>query len=296
LRAKLGDELIQFLQVGKAAERGSDIAQVLLNCWSSGDRWGFGKIMGDKKLKAIAMRGMGLLEVADAKAFADNCIELISRTRNGSALAQKGCIEFPAALGEEDIRDWIAPFVHRHSSNFNCPYPSNTFVKYNEDTKILKETDVEEPGVMITDIRGLMGFKKMGLSAENSCRMIEACNRYGVDPVAATELLAKTGKTDIEDLKKEIPNLKGPVENVGSSKFSPWCPPKPLFADFGDVDKDVDWWERRQAVAYIFGIDPIFAIMAPELTEEKLIELVNIGTGLEITSGTLNKVVADLLA
>ena len=75
----------------------------------------------------------------------------------------------------------------------------------------------------------------------------------------------------------------------------PSRPPKPLFADFGDVDKDVGWWERRQAMAYIWGIDPIFAIMAPELTEEKLIELVNNGTGLEITSVTLNKVMADLL-
>jgi aldehyde:ferredoxin oxidoreductase len=296
LRAKLGDELIQFLQVGKAAEDGSDIAQVLLNCWSSGDRWGFGKIMGDKKLKGIAMRGMGLLEVADVKVFVDNCIDLISSAKNGTALAHKGCIEFPAALGEEDISNWINPFVHKHSSNFNCPYPSNTFVKYNEDSKILKETDVEEPGVMITDIYGLIGFKKMGLSAEDSCRMIEACNKYGVDPVAAAELLEKTGKTDIESLKKEIPNLKGPVESVGASKFSPWCPPKPLFADFGDIDKDSGWWERRQAVAYIFGIDPIFAIMAPELTEEKLIELVNIGTGLEITSETLNKVVTELLS
>ena len=159
----------------------------------------------------------------------------------------------------------------------------------------MKETDVEEPGVMITDVYGLLGFKKMGLSAENSCRMIEACNKYGVDPVAASELLVKTGKTDLEDLKKELPNLKGPVENIGTSKFSPWCPPKPLFVDFEGSD-DPGWWERRQAVAYIFGIDPIFAVMAPELTEEKLIELVNIGTELEITSETLDRVVADVLA
>lgn len=295
LRAELGDELIQFLSVGKAADAGSDIAQILTNCWSSGDRWGFGKIFGEKKLKTIAMRGMGLIELADPKAFMDNCLELISSIKGGTILDKKGCVEFPVALGEGDIKDWIAPLVHRHSSNFNCPYPSNTFVKYNEDPTIMKETDVEEPGVMITDVYGLLGFKKMGLSAENSCRMIEACNRYGVDPVAAAELLAKTGKTDLEDLKKELPNLSGPVENIGTSKFSSWCPPKPLFVDFEGSD-DSGWWERRQAVAYIFGIDPIFAVMAPELTEEKLIELVNIGAGLEITSETLDRVVADVLA
>ncbi len=293
LRAELGDELVQFLSVGKAAEEGSNLAQILINCWSSGDRWGFGKIFGDKKLKTIAMRGMGLLEIADPQAFVDKCLELTSGISKRPALAKKGCIEFPLAMGEEDIKDWIAPFVHRHSASFNTPYPYNTFVKYDEDPKILKESDIEEPGVLITDIYGLLGFKKIGLSAEDSCRMIEACNRYGVDPVAASELLEKTGKADLEGMKKELANLKGPAENNGSSQFSPWCPPKPLFADFGG-NEDVVWWERRQAVSYIFGIDPIFALMAPELTEEKLIEVFNIGTDLEITSNILDQVISSV--
>jgi aldehyde:ferredoxin oxidoreductase len=47
-------------------------------------------------------------------------------------------------------------------------------------------------------------------------------------------------------------------------------------------------------VAYIFGIHPIFALMSPELSEEKLIELANIGTGLGFTAGTLDKVIADI--
>jgi len=267
LRAELGDELVQFLSVGK--------------------------IFGDKKLKTIAMRGMGLLEIADPQAFVDKCMELISGISKGPALAKKGCIEFPAAIGEGDIKDWIAPFVHRHTASFNTPYPYNTFVKYDEDPKILKESDIEEPGVLITDIYGLLGFKKMGLSAEDSCRMIKACNLYGVDPVAASELLEKTGKTDLEGMKQELGNLKGPLENNGSSQFSPWCPPKPLFADFGG-NEDAAWWERRQAVSYIFGIDPIFALMAPELTEEKLIEIFNIGTDLEITSEILDQVISSV--
>lgn len=296
LRDTLGEELIQFLTIGKAGEEGSDIAQVLVNCWQSGDRWGFGKVMGDKKLKSLVLRGMGLFEIADPERFVNICAELVSEIKKGPALEKKGCIEFPAALGEEDIKDWINPLVHRHSSCFNCPYPANTFVKYNEDPKVLKETDVEEPGFLITDIYGLLGFKNMGLSAENSCRMLEASAKHGVDPVAASELLKKTGKTDLEDLKKELPNLQGPV-TTGDGIFSPWSPPRPLFADFGlpaDGSKDAEWWERRQAVAYIFGIHPIFALMAPELSEEKLIELVNIGTELELTSETLDAVIADI--
>lgn len=294
LRAELGDELIQFLSVGKAAADGSDIAQILTNCWSSGDRWGFGKIFGDMKLKTIAMRGMGLLELANPQSFVDACLELTAKVKDGKSLAQKGCIEFAAAVGEEDLKDWIAPLVHRHSAGFNTPYPANTFVKYNEDPKILAESEIEEPGVMITDVYGLLGFKKMGLSAENSCRMIEACNRYGVDPVAASDLLGKSGKSDLEELKGALENLQGAPSNDGSGNFSPCCPPLPLFVDF-QGSGDPGWWEWRQAVSYIFGIDPVFALMAPELSEEKLIELVNIGTDLEITSETLNSVVADII-
>lgn len=297
LRNVLGEELIQFLTIGEAGEKGSDIAQILVNCWSSGDRWGFGKLLGEKKLKTVAMRGMGLFEIADPEAFVSMCMELLSDIKKETALQKKGCIEFPAALGEEDIKDWISPLVHRHSSCFNCPYPTNTFVKYNEDPKVLEETDIEEPGFLITDIYGLLGFKKIGLSAEDSCRALEACARYGVDPVAASDLLQKTGKNELEDLKNELPNLRGPVEIRANGKFSPWSPPKPLFAHFDlpeDGSKDAEWWERRQAVAYIFGIHPIFALMSPELTEEKLIDLVNTGTDLEIDSEILDNVVADI--
>jgi aldehyde:ferredoxin oxidoreductase len=51
---------------------------------------------------------------------------------------------------------------------------------------------------------------------------------------------------------------------------------------------------RRQAVAYIFGLHPIFALMAPELTEEKLLDISSLGTELELTSETLEEVIADI--
>jgi aldehyde:ferredoxin oxidoreductase len=47
-------------------------------------------------------------------------------------------------------------------------------------------------------------------------------------------------------------------------------------------------------VAYVFGIDPIFALMAPEISEEVLVELASLGTGLEISQDSLNTVVAEL--
>lgn len=293
IRELMGDSLIQVLVIGKAGESESDFAQVCINYWASGDRWGFGKLFGRKKLKLVALRGMSLLEVLDAEGFVKQCKELLSTLKAGAFADKKGIEEIPAAIGEEDIQKWLAPLVHRHQSCFNTPFPTNTFVFLDEDPGLLKESEKDEPGFLITDVYGLLGFKKLGLSAADACALLRECARYGIDAVAVAELSQKAGKEKPDEIKKSFSGLKGTLENIGKGRFSPWSPPKPIFANFGG-SQDAQWWERRQAVAYIFGIHPIFALMSPELSEEKLIELANLGTGLGFTSEILDKVIADI--
>ena len=297
VREVIGDQLIQVLTIGKAGESESDFAQVCINYWASGDRWGFGKLFGQKRLKLVALRGMSLLEVSDAEGFVKQCKELLAVVKKGPFADKKGIEEIPVAIGEEDIRKWVAPLVHRHQSCFNTPYPTNTFIFLDEDPNFLKESEKKEPGFLITDVYGLLGFKKLGLSAAEACALLRECARYGIDAVAVSELNQKSGRKKPDEIKKSFSGLKGTLENIGKGRFSPWSPPKPIFANFGlpaDGSQDAQWWERRQAVAYIFGIHPIFALMSPELSEEKLIELANLGTGLGLASGTLDKVIADI--
>ena len=293
IRELMGDQLIQVLSIGKAGESESDFAQVSINYWASGDRWGFGKLFGQKKLKLVALRGMSLLELADAEGFVQECKELLSTLKSGAFAGKKGIEEIPVAVGEEDIRKWLGPLVHRHQSCFNTPFPSNTFVFLEEDPKLLKESEREEPGFLITDVYGLLGFKKLGLSPADACALLRECAKYGIDAVAVAELSQKAGKKKPDEIKKSFSGLKGTLESTGKGVFSPWAPPKPIFANF-DGGQDASWWQRRQAVAYIFGIHPILALMSPELSEEKLIELANVGTGLGLTSETLDKVIADI--
>ena len=165
IRELMGDPLIQVLTIGKAGESESDFAQVCINYWASGDRWGFGKLFGQKKLKGVALRGMSLLEVSDAEGFVRQCKELLSTLKAGAFAGKKGIAELSVAIGEEDIQKWLAPLVHRHESCFNTPFPTNTFVFLDEDPKLLKESEKEEPGFLVTDIYSLLGFKKLGLSA-----------------------------------------------------------------------------------------------------------------------------------
>jgi len=285
IRDLMGDQLIQVLTIGKAGESESDFAQVCINYWASGDRWGFGKLFGQKKLKLVALRGMSLLEVSDAEGFVKQCKELLSALKAGAFVDKKGIEEIPAIIGEENIPKWLGPIVHRHVSCFNTPFPTNTFVFLDEDPKLLKETEKKEPGFLITDIHGLLGFKKLGLSAIDACALLRDCAKYGIDPVAVAELNQKAGKNKPDEIKKSFSGLKGSLESIGKGKFSPWCPHFGLSANE---------WEKKQAVAYIFGIHPIFALLSPELSEEKLIELANLGTGLGFTSETLDKVIADI--
>ena len=286
IRELMGDQLIQVLTIGKAGESESEFAQICINYWASGDRWGFGKLFGQKKLKLVALRGMSLLEVADAEGFrSGQCKNLLSALKAGAFAGKKGIAEISTAIGEEDIQKWLGPLVHRHESCFNTPFSTNTFVFLDEDPGLLKESEKKEPGFLLTDLYGLLGFKKLGMSAADACGLLRECARYGIDAVAVAEWSQKAGKKKPDEIKKSFSGMKGTLENVGKGPFSPWCP------NFGLSTNE---WERKQAVAYIFGIHPIFALMAPEISEEKLLELANTGTGLGFTPETLDKVIADI--
>jgi aldehyde:ferredoxin oxidoreductase len=287
IRSEMGDDLIQVLSIGMAGEKGSDLAQVGINYWQSPDRLGFGKLLGDKNLKLIAIRGMGLLEISEPEAFVEDCAELIAAIRSTPAGEKQGIAAAAAALGEADLGEWLAPLTHRHMACFNTPVATNTFIFTDEDPALLKESAVTEPGFLLTDISPLVAFKKAGLSAKDAGMLLKACAKYGIDGAAVAELSAKSGLTTLTEIEKTFPDLKGPVESAGKSIFSPWA------AMGQDINEN---WERRQAVAYILGLHPIWFQMATELTDEKLLDLAGLGTEMEFTLDTLNEVIEDILA
>jgi Aldehyde ferredoxin oxidoreductase, N-terminal domain len=296
IRKNMGDDLIQTLVIGPAGEEGSDLAQICVNYWANGDCWGFGKVFGEKNLKAVALRGMGLLEISDAEDFVDQCFEVFE-TIKGSKISGKGGVDdILVEMGETDAREWLAPVLHRHSACYNTPYPTNTFIYLNEDPKMLTEPEQPEPGFMITDVEALLAFKKLGFSATDTGQVLRACARRGLDPVAVAELVGKSGQKDPKSIEQSLTGLQGPAKFPEGCGFSSWAPARPVFGDFGlsGDGSHKDWWVRRQALAYIFGIHPIFANMSPEMTEELLLEMANKGTGLELSQDTLDHVISDV--
>jgi len=293
----LGDDLVQVLAIGPAGEAGSALAQVSNNYWASGDQWGFGKCFGEKQLKLLAVRGMGLLEIADPEGFLKLCLGLLQSLKGGAWAGKKGMADLIAATGAADFPAWLAPIIHRHKSCFNTPYATNTFVFLDEDPKRMTEPESTEPGFLLTDMQGLLGFKKLGLSSVEVCRLLKACARAGLDARAVSEACSKKGLNDPGSIIGSLATMTGPVEAAVQGPFSAWAPDRPLLADFGlpaDGSGTAAWWQRRQALAYLFGIHPIFMLMAPELSEEKLIELARVGTGLDFTAEKVEQAIGSI--
>ncbi len=291
LRKLVGDDLLQTMMIGPAGEKQSDCAQVCFNHWSSPDRFGFGKVFGAKNLKGFAFRGMGLIDADDPEEFVAQSLKMLKAIKKNAFLKKKGIAELARAIGEEPLTDWLAPLVHRHSADYFTPYATITALFLDDDPKIVENTKVKEPGVLVSDIYALLECKKLGLSAEDAGRFLKACAKYGIDPVAVATL---SGKKTLSDLTGSFDSLSGTAAIAGEGIFSPWAPIKPIFNDFGlsGADETAEWWERRQAVAYIFGIQPLFALMSPEISEEGLLELANLGTGLELEADDLEEVIA----
>lgn len=291
LRKLVGDDLLQTLMIGPAGEKKSDYAQVCCNHWNSPDRFGFGKLFGMKNLKGITFRGMGLIECADIEDFVARSLDVLKDVKANDFLSKKGIADLASAIGE-DITGWLAPVVHRHSADYFTPYATNTALFLDEDPKKVEETKVPEPGVLVSDVYALISLKKAGFSAEAAGRLLKATAKYGIDPLAVATL---SGKTTLDDCVASFDSLSGSMAMKGNGAFSPWCPARPVFNDFGlsgDEGEAVAWWERRQAVAAVFGIQPLFAVMCPELSEETLLELASMGTELDLDQDLLDEVVA----
>jgi hypothetical protein len=59
---------------------------------------------------------------------------------------------------------------------------------------------------------------------------------------------------------------------------------------------DANEWVKKQAVACILGIDPVIMLMAPEITEEKLAELIQMsGETEDFSADDLNNIVSALI-
>ncbi len=301
LRFEHGDDYVQLIGIGPAGEKGCKIAQISEGDWGSRDVFGMGQAMGARKLKAIAMRGLGSLEVADG--FFDECVELQQELRKGAIFEKQGLVALLEALGlDAAALDPIKQKVHRNLASFNCAYAANTYLMIDEPSDLLEESKKDEPGLLLTDPAGVISllFLKEGLPV-----VLREINRLGLDPVACGALLKKEEVIEADEAVKRVQSLAGQgagLEEAGAENVygvAPWplsealearliqavsvfshaVPLSPLGGGWADASVGEDpveraqWWLDRMAVSSILGICPIAALLSPEFTLEKMAQL-----------------------
>jgi len=273
IREAYGDDMIQLLLIGPAAEAQSKAAQFSVNYWGSFDKAALGAVFGAKNLKAIAMRGLDSLDVAEG--FFARCIELKDAMCAGAMSGKSGLKDIAKDIGiDAGAIEKLASMTHRNNAGYNCPYAATTFIKYNEAPSVVDMKGHPAPGCMVSDIKGFAALHAAGLDVGQA---MEQCMRQGLEPEAA----AKAGKTE------------GVSADAGkAAAFSTAIPTK----IFGSALDDAGWM-RRQALAAILGIDPMLMVMAPEISEEKIVELVQMSAEWDdFSADELSRIVSDVIA
>jgi aldehyde:ferredoxin oxidoreductase len=162
LRDELGEERIQTLVIGPGGENKSGAALLVNNYWGTDDRNALASVLGEKNVKAVAMRGMGEIEISEPEEFVSKTEEVLNGLK--SRISKKGA----SVEGLDEI-------TKRYDACFNCPYPCRNFV-------MTGETE----GVLIFE-RHLKDLISQGLDVKKAAETLLKCYKLGVNPHYGTD-------------------------------------------------------------------------------------------------------------
>jgi len=207
IQQELGDPDIQVATIGQGAENGVRFAGVFVNLNRPAARTGMGTVMASKNLKAVAVRGTGLIPVADVTRFSEiieqldeaiyNHPEYEIRCRLGTTKLikaldsigglptrhfQSGRFKEADGVSGEAIEEL---YKIKSKACFACTIPCSRF---------LVVDDPRFPGLRLEgpEYEPLAGFTaRVGngdLALALKC--IDLANRYGVDAIALSEVIS----------------------------------------------------------------------------------------------------------
>jgi aldehyde:ferredoxin oxidoreductase len=204
---ELGDPDIQVATIGQGAENGVRFAGVFVNLNRPAARTGMGTVMASKNLKAVAVRGTGLIPIVDMTRFSDiiarlddviyNHPEYQVRYRLGTTKLikaldsigglpahhfQRGCFDEADAVSGEAIEEH---YKIKSKACFACTIPCSRF---------LVITDPRFPDLRFEgpEYEPLAGFTvRVGNSdLALALKCIDLSNRYGLDAIALSEVIS----------------------------------------------------------------------------------------------------------
>jgi aldehyde:ferredoxin oxidoreductase len=209
IRAELGDMDVQAAVIGPAAENGVRFSGVFSNLVRAAARTGMGAVMASKNIKAVAVRGTGVVPVADLGRFWELIEELDQRiyshpeyeirVRLGTTKLVMGLqgiggiatrhfttgrFESAESVSGETIE---ARYKQKSKGCFACTIPCSRFLVID---------DPRFPGLRLEgpEYEPLAGFTSRIGNGDLAfgLRCVDMANRYGLDAIALSEVLSWT--------------------------------------------------------------------------------------------------------
>lgn len=178
IRADQGDRRIQVLAAGPWGDARRPAASLVVSHWLGEDDVHTGAEFGRRRLLAVAMRGMGELEVSDPEGHFAASVEL--RARHASRLGTGAGL---ASYWKGAEADGFTELMHRNVSCFGCPGPCRSFLKVNEDPGYMA-LSAKEPGYLHFDVVSLERAVSAGMGFGDATHAFIECAKAGADPAS----------------------------------------------------------------------------------------------------------------
>ncbi|UCG83702.1 MAG: aldehyde ferredoxin oxidoreductase family protein [Dehalococcoidia bacterium] len=203
-----GKRKVKVLSIGQAGENLVKYASIQNDKEATLGRCGGGAVMGSKKLKAIAVRGTGKVEAADAAAFGNSRKDLITKVNEHIATifmrdhGTNGGLMVCASRGDMPAKNWTlgdsmavgsqiegmtmsAKYLVRSNNCHNCTIGCKRVVAVKEGPYLTEEgpgPEYESTAslgslCMVDDLAGLI-------------KANEKCNKYGLDVISCGSAIA----------------------------------------------------------------------------------------------------------
>ena len=205
---KGGGGPVRTMQIGPAGENGVRFAAIVNDIGSVAGRCGLGAVMGNKNLKAVAVRSSGKMEYADPAAAKEISRNLADKLKNNllagtlHELGTDGALDTGMLSGDVPVKNWsVGEWMDALDTLNSFYYNDNILVKmigcYACTVRCKRVVKVDEGPYAMLEHAGpeyetvcLMGTNLMNPSLEAVAKANDLCNRLGMDTIAMGSVIA----------------------------------------------------------------------------------------------------------
>lgn len=264
IRKELGDDSIQIITNGPAGRKKSPVAMLSENYWGSKDSLGFGSLFGEKNIIACAFRGLGTFSCN--KELYDKFLKLRKEVDNVTAPEPNILKLLKNCNAPDDLLSLVTTHLHRNNSCFNCGFSCYGYVKFREDAKVLKSTDVESPGINLNSpLSAVLLYKK---SRDQFFEVYESALLNGIEPglislISDNEITDPDGLEKIsaqlsagQDISQKISNSLSLINPAIKKIYEKGIFPFTLYLN----NMPEEEWGKNIALSFMSGVCPVFLI------------------------------------